>query len=154
MTRRPALTSLPPAAVIGWLAAVALAAAGCAGASRPATPRPVPVTDSAPVAARAPVPEPVPTAAPAPAPVPQPPALAPAMGAAQAHDLRKETVATLAEVEAILRGLDGARIEAQADSVVLIRGLVEQSRQALADGDLERAHNLAEKARTLARDLR
>ncbi len=121
-------------------ALAASVAAGCAGARSP-TPAPE----------ATPSPEPAPRSAPVPRPVP--PTLTAAMGRDQAAGLHEETLTALREVERILDGLDGARAEAQADSVTLVRGLVDQSRRALDAGDLERAHNLADKALTLAHDL-
>ncbi len=162
MTRPFALVPALSRAAIGCLAVLALAAVGCAGARHPApastlpppvAPAPPPVAAPAPVSAPAPAPVPAPAPRPASAPAPAPPELAPALDHAEAHDLRQETEAALAEVESSLRSLDDDQAEAQADSVTLVRGLLEQSREALDAGDLERAHNLAEKARTLAHDL-
>jgi hypothetical protein len=71
----------------------------------------------------------------------------------EAAGLRAKTKAALAEVDSILRGLDATAAEAESDSVSLVRSLGDESRKALAAGDLERAENLADKALALARDL-
>lgn len=52
-----------------------------------------------------------------------------------------------------VRRLAAETRRANAEPVERVRGLLDQSRSALAEGDFERAHNLARKARELAAEL-
>lgn len=71
----------------------------------------------------------------------------------EAHTLEDETREAIRTAEALLRALDAETHRANAEPVERVRGLLDQSRSALAEGDLERAHNLARKARELAAEL-
>ncbi|HEX6199644.1 MAG TPA: hypothetical protein VF150_05215, partial [Thermoanaerobaculia bacterium] len=71
----------------------------------------------------------------------------------EAGALEEEAREALGETEALLDALDDAIRRTREESIATIRGLVEQSRTALAEGDLTRAHNLARKARELAGEL-
>lgn len=68
----------------------------------------------------------------------------------EAGALEEETREAIRETEEHLDGLDAEARESRRESVATVRGLLEQSRSALAEGDLPRAHNLARKARELA----
>lgn len=125
--------------------------AACAGVRPPPEPAPTP-----PEPAPAPAPEANPTTQPRPASVPPPPVgreLSTPAEDGEASALAEEAREALAETEALLDSLDDATRRAREESIAIIRGLVEQSRTALAEGDLPRAHNLARKARELAGEL-
>lgn len=134
-----------PARRLAAAVLVLLLQAACTGARPPAAPAPAP-----------------------PAPAPRPASPQPASGPSsepaghelsrpvedgEADALEEETRESLRETEALLDGLDDEARRARKESVATIRGLVEQSRAALAEADLERARNLARKARELAAEL-
>jgi hypothetical protein len=111
---------------------VLLLQAACAGVRPPAEPAPPP---------------------PEPAPAPAGHELSSPIENGEADTLEEEALEALRETEALLEGLDDATRRTREESIATVRGLVEQSRAALAEGDLQRAHNLARKARELAAEL-
>lgn len=111
---------------------VLLLQAACAGVRPPAEPAPPP---------------------PEPAPAPAGRELSSPVEDGEADTLEEEAREALGETEALLEGLDDDTRRARQESIATVRGLVEQSRTALAEGDLQRAHNLARKARELAAEL-
>lgn len=132
--------------------ALALLAA-CAGARPPAEPAP-PAPTPAPAPAPAPTPPlstPRPAVAPAPAPEPAGRELSSPVEDGEAGVLEEETRESIRETEERLAAL-GEEAERR-ETVAAVRSLLEQSRSALAGGELERAHNLARKARELAGEL-
>lgn len=111
---------------------VLLLQAACAGVRPPAEPAPPP---------------------PEPAPAPAGRELSSPVEDGEADTLEEEAREALGETEALLEGLDDDTRRTRQESIATVRGLVEQSRTALAEGDLQRAHNLARKARELAAEL-
>ncbi len=72
----------------------------------------------------------------------------------QATQKRDTANKMLAATEGNLKQVAGHQLSAaQQDSVAQIRQFVDQSKSALADGDLERAQTLAWKAQLLSEDL-
>lgn len=106
---------------------------GCSGSKEPET------ADGAPA-----------VEAPAESPVDEAGDLAPSRSDEEAERLASEARSDLEAAEAIL-GRPGD--EADGEMAAVVRDLVDQARAALAEDDLERARNLAHKARTLAEDL-
>lgn len=98
---------------------------------------------------------------PAPPPPPSAPAPPPAEGRdltspvedGEAEALEAEVRAAIRETEDLLDELEAETRRARAEVLERVRGLLDQSRAALEDGDLERAHNLSRKARDLAAEL-
>lgn len=111
---------------------VLLLQAACAGVRPPAEPAPPP-----------------PEAAPAPAGR----ELSSPIENGEADTLEEEALEALRETEVLLEVLDDDTRRTREESIATVRGLAEQSRTALAEGDLQRAHNLARKARELAAEL-
>jgi outer membrane biosynthesis protein TonB len=80
--------------------------------------------------------------------------LAPGMSAEQASSQRQSTTQLLATADANLKQISTRQLgQTQQDSVSQIRKYMEQAKAAEADGDLQRAHNLASKALLLSDDL-
>lgn len=119
-----------PAGRLAAVGCVLLAVAGCAGAPAPTEPSPEP----------------------RPAPTEGRELSSPVEGE-EAESLEAETREAIREAEALLDGLGTDAREARSEAVARIQGLLDQSRTAYSEGDLERAHNLARKARELAADL-
>jgi hypothetical protein len=111
---------------------VLLLQAACAGVRPPAEPAPPPLEPAPPPAGRE---------------------LSSPVEDGEAGALEEEAREALGETEALLEGLDDDTRRTREESIATVRGLVEQSRTALAEGDLPRAHNLARKARELAAEL-
>ncbi|HSL83008.1 MAG TPA: hypothetical protein VLF66_09535 [Thermoanaerobaculia bacterium] len=131
---------------------------GCTGVRPPeAPPPPVPEPSSSSSPSPAPVPAPPPPAPPQPPPVPAPePAgreLSSPMANGDAGVLEAETRKAIREAEEVLAALDEEETRNRREAVAAVRSLLEQSRSALAGGEIERAHNLARKARELAGEL-
>jgi hypothetical protein len=74
--------------------------------------------------------------------------------AEQASQERSTTGQLTAATEENLKKIAGHQLSSsQQDTVNQIRDFLEQSRKAIAAGDLERSHNLAMKARLLSDEL-
>lgn len=99
--------------------------------------------------------EPAPEPAPAPAPAPEPTGreLSSPIEDVEAGLLEEETREAIRETEELLAALGEEARQERREAVAAVRGLLEQSHSALAGGELERAHNLARKARELAGEL-
>lgn len=75
-------------------------------------------------------------------------------GGDQASQKRDDTSRMLGSAEANLRKIAGLQLSAaQEDTVSQIRQFIDQSKAALADGDVERGNTLAWKAQVLSEDL-
>lgn len=72
---------------------------------------------------------------------------------ARADELRREASSALREARELLAGLDDETRRERREAVSTVEDLLEQGREALAEDDVTRAHNLARKALTLAREL-
>ncbi len=80
--------------------------------------------------------------------------LAPGMSAEQASSQRQSTTQLLGTTDANLKEISTRQLStSQQDSVSQIRKYMEQAKAAEADGDVQRAHNLASKALLLSDDL-
>ncbi len=80
--------------------------------------------------------------------------LAPGMSAEQASSQRQNTTQLMAATDANLKQISSRQLNSsQQDSVSQIRKYIEQAKAAEQAGDVERAHNLASKARLLSDDL-
>jgi len=71
----------------------------------------------------------------------------------RAEELRRESVEALKETEAILAGLSEETRREHGGEVASVESLVAESRTALAEDEVVRAHNLARKALEIARAL-
>lgn len=81
-------------------------------------------------------------------------AIAPSVNEQQASRELQETKQLIAEIETNLKKIEGRSLtSAQQDTVQQIKNYKEQARAAQEDGDLQRAYNLANKAKMLLADL-
>ena len=79
---------------------------------------------------------------------------APSMPVQQASEQLQETNRMLAATEDNLKKLSGQTLDiGQQDTAAQIRNYTEKAKEAIASGDIERAHILATKANALAADL-
>lgn len=80
--------------------------------------------------------------------------LSPGSTPQQLSDQREKTKALMAKSEADLKKISEKQLTpSQQDTVSQIKSYLEQANQAVTDGDLQRAHNLALKANLLSTEL-
>ena len=75
------------------------------------------------------------------------------MTSAQAEQQRQQTTGLLDSAESNLSNIRRSLSSDEQQMVAQIRNYISQSRKAMSDGDLERAHNLANKANLLSGEL-
>ena len=75
------------------------------------------------------------------------------MTSAQAEQQRQQTTSLLGSAESNLSNIHRSLSGDEQQMVAQIRNYITQSRKAMSDGDLERAHNLANKANLLSSEL-
>ena len=100
---------------------------------------------------------PAPTATSTPTPTPPaspiPPNLQPELPGEQSRKLETEARESLAAAERMLSQVGDNGDAQRQDRIAIVRGLVQQSRVALNEGDWPRASTLARKAQVIGRDL-
>lgn len=97
---------------------------------------------------------PAPMPPPKPPPKPPPPVLSPQVGDTEENRLAEQTRARIDGTERIVRQIDTTKLARdQHETLMTIQSFVAKAKEALSTRDLQRAFNLADKAKVLADEL-